>query len=351
MPSLGHLVRAAGAVLFALPTFTSPTPVGGWLTGGPPLFQVNAVAADPADDAAVYAAASIYSATQSAIFHSPDAGKTWEPLVEALNGDFYSTVFVDPREIQRILAGALGASGTGNLYRSIDAGKTWTMTQSVSPSCSPSFAAGSASGTVLAACGTKVFRSADGGGTWTELASPFVEGTRLTPGGSGVVLAYGTTAVFRSADDGGSWTSIADAPPACPGILALRVDPSDPNVLLAGAGKLAGGSVCGGVFRSADGGKTWGQNSLPGFYITDVVIDSRSPSLVFAGASSLAAILPKGGVFESQDGGASWNDLRLPASGALRLALSASGRHLHAATPIGVFDRGFRRTTNVGPRG
>ena len=128
------------------------------------------------------------------------------------------------------------------------------------------------------------------------------------------------------------------------------MDPTDDDVLVAGAGMVSGRSVCGGVFRSTDGGRTWGPNALTAYYVTDVLIDPRSPDRIFAAASYLTGVLPRGGVFQSQDAGATWTDLHVPSSGALRLALSPSGHYLHAATPIGVFDRGFRRTTVVEPR-
>jgi photosystem II stability/assembly factor-like uncharacterized protein len=312
---------------------------------------VNAVAADPAQDSSVYCASSIYNAKQSAIFHSVDGGKTWEPLVELLTGEFYSTLLVDVRQPQRIYAGARGTDGSGKIYRSIDGGAHWTKTGSVSGTCSPSFAAASGMQTVLATCGSTLVRSPDGGATWATLAAPFTEATRLTPGTPGTVLAYSASGIFRSTNDGGSWTPIATAPSACPTILAAQMDPSNANVLVAGTGSVgAGGSVCGGVFRSTDGGRTWGPIAISGIYVTDLVLDPRSPATVYAGASSLPGILPRGGVFESRDGGQSFVDLRLPASGALRLALSPSGRLLHAATPIGAFVRGFRRTSLLEPR-
>jgi hypothetical protein len=351
MSSFGRWAPALVWLLAASPGLGAPIPPGGWSSNGPPLFQANAVAADPSRDSSVYAASSIYDAKQSAIFHSADGGKTWAPLVELLTGEFYASVVVDPRQPQRIYAGSIGTGGTGNLYRTVDAGAHWIATGSVSPSCSPSFAAGSGAQTVLATCGSKLLRSPDGGATWTTLPAPFTQATKLTPGTSGSILAYGTSAVFRTANDGQTWTSIATAPAACPAILAVRMDPTDANVLLAGTGNIgAGGSVCGGVFRSGDGGRTWGAIAVSGFYVTDVVLDPRNPATVYAGASSLPGLLPRGGVFESRDGGASFIDLRLPASGALRLALSPSGRLLHAATPIGVFVRGFRRTTRLDPR-
>jgi len=324
-----------------------PTLPGGWRTNGPALYQANAVAADTADDASVYAGSSIYDAKQSAIFHSRDGGQTWEPLVELLTGEFYASLLVDPRQPQRIYAGTTGAAGAGNLYRSADGGATWTATGSVSPSCSPSFAIGSGSQTVLVACGAKLLRSADGGATWTPLAAPFMQATRLTPGAGapGTLLAYAASTVYRTANDGDSWTAIAAAPAACPGILSLRADPTNAHVLVAGAGNVGPGGVCGGVFRSTDGGATWGANGLSGYYVTDVAIDPSNSSIVYAGASTLPGILPRGGVFESHDGGATFTDLRLPASGALRLSLSPSGRLLYAATPFGVYTRGSRRTT------
>ena len=346
--------KAASAWRLALAVsigFALPTLPGGWATNGPVLYQANAVAADPGPGTSVYAGSSIYDAKQSAIFHSKDGGQTWEPLVQLLTGEFYSSLLVDPRAPQRIYAGTLGAA-TGNFYLSADGGTTWSPTGSASPSCSPSFVTGSGTQTVLVACGTRLLRSVDGGATWTPLNAPFAEPTRLTPGtgAPGTIVAYGTTTVYRSTNDGGSWSTLASAPPACPGLLALRMDPNDANVLVAGVGNVGAQGVCGGVFRSEDGGRTWGANGLSGYYVTDVAIDAHDPSLVFAGASTLSGILPRGGVFESHDGGASFTDLRLPTSGALRISLSPSGRLLYAATPIGVFARGFRRTTQLAPR-
>ena len=223
--------------------------------------------------------------------------------------------------------------------------------RTLSPSCGLSFVAGATPDTVLSACGTHVLRSPDGGGTWTDLPSPFLEGVRLTPGPAGSVLAFEASSIFRSTNDGGSWVSIGSAPSACPGILALRAIPGVDDGLVAGTGVLgAGGFVCGGVFRTADGGKTWSENALPGFYVTDVAVDPQRASVVFAAASFLTGFLPRGGVFESGNGGETWTNLNLPASGAVRLALSPSGRLLHAATQIGVFDRGFRRTATLAPR-
>lgn len=335
-------------VFFQAGTAETPTLTGGWTTSGPVLSQVSSVATGPEDHNAVYAASSRYDfPSQSALFRSPDGGKSWSTLVLASQDEFYSEIAVDPRDSQRLYAGA-AASGITTIYRSLDTGKTWIKGTSISPSCTPSFAPGSSHDTVLVACSQRILRSRDAGSTWVPLTAPFTEPTRLTAGPGGTVLAYGASGISRSANDGDTWVSIASAPPTCSRILALRVDPTNPEVFVAGTGKLgSGGFECGGVFRSTNSGSTWGANALSNVYVSDVLIDPLSPGTLYASASYLSGILPKGGVFRSGDAGASWADLHVPALGAVRIALSASGTELHAATPIGVFDLGIRKPRQV----
>ena len=339
---------ALALVFFQARTATTPTLTGGWTSSGPVLYQTSSVAMGSQDQSVVYAASSRYDfPSQSALFRSPDGGRSWTTLVQASEGEFYSEIAVDPRDSQRLYAGA-DAAGITTIYRSLDAGQTWIKGTSVSPSCTPSFAPGTSHDTVLVACGQRILRSQDAGTAWTALTAPFTEATRLAAGPSGTVLAYGASGISRSTNDGDTWVSIASPPPSCSRILALRVDPTNPEVFVAGTGKLGpGGFECGGVFRSTDSGNTWGANALSDVYVTDVLIDPVSPGTLYAGASYFSGILPKGGVFRSGDSGATWTDLHVPAFGATRLALSPSGTQLHAATPIGVFDLGLRKPRQV----
>jgi len=112
----------------------------------------------------------------------------------------------------------------------------------------------------------------------------------------------------------------------------------------------AGGFQCGGVYRSTNAGASWAAPSLSGVYVTDLAVDPTDATRVYACASFIAGILPPGGVWVSGDGGLSFSDTHLPATGALELAVSSTGNLVHAATPLGVYERGVRRTRVVPPR-
>ena len=215
----------------------------------------------------------------------------------------------------------------------------------------PSFATAAGPDSLVFTCGTRFFRTSDAGLTWEEPPTPFTENVRLAPAPGGVFYAYGTTRVFRSTTGGLSWVEAAAAPPACPGLLSLRVDPGNPSVFLAGTGLIgAGGFQCGGVYRSTNAGASWAAPSLSGVYVTDLAVDPTDATRVYACASFIAGILPPGGVWVSGDGGLSFSDTHLPATGALELAISSTGNLVHAATPVGVYERGVRRTRVVSPR-
>jgi hypothetical protein len=345
MGSMRFRRLAAAVGLVSLPAaITLP----GWETSGPAGTRANAVTAAPDDDGRAYAAATILESATSALYRTDDGGRSWTGLIEAARGDSFGEVFADPRDGQRVFASAQIASGVTEVYRSVDRGEVWSTILSLSTRCVPSFAAGTPPDSLFLTCGTRFLRSNDAGLSWDEPATPFTESVRLTRSATGILYAYGFSRVFRSGDGGTSWTQAAVAPPACPGILAFRVDPADPGVFVAGTGVVGtGGFQCGGVHRSADGGASWEAPGLTGVYVTDVAFDPAQPSRAYASASYIAGILPPGGVFVSGNGGRSFSNARLPVTGALELALSATGRYVYAATALGVYQDSLRRTRVV----
>jgi len=138
--------------------------------------------------------------------------------------------------------------------------------------------------------------------------------------------------VWRSADAGVTFTHVGlenthDIP-------RIAVDPRNPDVLyVAALGHLWGPNPERGIFKTADGGKSW-KHVLKVDADTggcDVAIDPASPDTVYAALYarrrtpwSYSGYSDKGGIFRSDDGGATWKKLANglpPRTGRIGLAL------------------------------
>ncbi len=116
--------------------------------------------------------------------------------------------------------------------------------------------------------------------------------------------------VWETRDAGRTWTPIFDDAPVG-SIGALAVAPSAPNVLYVGTGEadmrsdIAQGV---GLFKSIDGGKTWAPSGLADTQqIAKILIDPRNRDIVLAAALGHPyGPNPQRGVFRSADGGRSW---------------------------------------------
>jgi photosystem II stability/assembly factor-like uncharacterized protein len=116
--------------------------------------------------------------------------------------------------------------------------------------------------------------------------------------------------VWETRDAGRTWQPIFDSQPVG-SIGALAVAPSNPRVIYAGSGEadmrsdIAQGD---GMYKSADGGRTWAHTGLADSQqIGRVLVDPRNPDVVYVAALGH----PYGpnaerGVFRSRDGGGSW---------------------------------------------
>jgi len=116
--------------------------------------------------------------------------------------------------------------------------------------------------------------------------------------------------VWKSADAGRTWQAIFDSEPT-QSIGAIAVAPSDPNVIYVASGeglRRPDLSVGNGIYRSADGGRTWTRGGLAdGQQIPELAVDPRDPNHLYA------AVLghpygpnPERGIYRSRDGGATW---------------------------------------------
>lgn len=159
---------------------------------------------------------------------------------------------------------------------------------------------------VYAATGTTfgwgIFKTTDGGAHWAQVYQRWRCYSVVTgPQNPQTVYAGEMSNVWKTVNGGQTWTQVADFGVNEPKV--LRVDPQDARRVYAGATNYTG-TGSGGVYRSTDGGATW-QHPLVRQNVHDLAIDPAAPATLYAAASNFSE--NPGGIFQSQDGGATWS--------------------------------------------
>ncbi len=116
--------------------------------------------------------------------------------------------------------------------------------------------------------------------------------------------------VWKTINSGANWTPLFDSQPMA-SIGAIAVAPSNHNVIYVGSGEgaLRGDITYGdGVYKSADGGKTWTNVGLrDSRQIGALIVDPNNPDIVLVAAIGHAfGPNPERGVFRTTDGGKTW---------------------------------------------
>lgn len=167
--------------------------------------------------------------------------------------------------------------------------------------------------------------------------------------------------VYRSADGGGSWQAMGLS--ASEHIGKILVDPRDSDlVFVAAEGPLWASGGERGLYRTTDGGITWGlvlqidENTG----VTDVEFDPSNPDILYAAAYqrrrhtwSLLGGGPNSGIYKSMDGGLSWRRITagLPKGdmGKIGLAVTpANPEIVYATIEANQREKGFYRSTDKG---
>lgn len=122
--------------------------------------------------------------------------------------------------------------------------------------------------------------------------------------------------VWKSTDDGLVWKNITDGKLHSPSssIGAIAVAPSDPSVLYIGTGEddIRNDMIPGdGIFKSTDGGKTWHRAGLRNTHSMSVLlVDPDNANIVYAASMGHVFVPgPNRGVFKTADGGKTWKKI------------------------------------------
>jgi len=171
----------------------------------------------------------------------------------------------------------------------------------------------------------RLFKSVDGGASWSNSLSPPINGCdnihalASDPTNSSTIYlanyddAFGDTwsPLVKSDDGGASWTPLYGPP-----FSVLAVNPRNPTTLYAGTFDFpyygyGGWDYRTGVLKSTDGGAHWGTTDLSNTGVSVLAIDPVNPSVLYAGTSGFGGYpshpMTFRGLFKSIDSGTSWS--------------------------------------------
>jgi photosystem II stability/assembly factor-like uncharacterized protein len=216
--------------------------------------SVGALALEPGNPNVVWAGTGERQSTCTnyfgiGIFKSTDGGDTWVARngsgTSALELSYVNSIAVHPTNPDTLLASGEafclpdGTRVGGGVFKTTDGGLTWTRVKSGTGSdviydpVNPSIV-------YLAMSGEGVYKSGDGGDTWT-LTPGITPGTRLrlamATGNSQILYSLGSNSQLNKTVNGGtSWTlqNAGACDGQCTYNLTLDIDPTDPNHIIVG---------------------------------------------------------------------------------------------------------------------
>jgi photosystem II stability/assembly factor-like uncharacterized protein len=207
----------------------------------------------------------------------------------------------------------------GGVWKTLDAGESWTSVTDNLPVLSATTLAmvelspdiiymGTGEGFYNsdAIVGDGIFKTENGGDTWTQLASTannsnfrFVNRLIVHPNNENILIAATNSALFKSVDGGDSWTTVLNPSGRVQQVIA---NPANFNTMFA--------TVDGdGIYKSTNMGDTWTKTSEefnPGGRI-EIAISPSDTSVLYASVVNSSQGLQ--GFFRSEDSGESWINL------------------------------------------
>ena len=233
------------------------------------------------------------------IYKSTDAGENWKRM-GLPESERIAKILIDPTNSDVVYAAVPGKlwsdSRDRGVYRTQDGGKSWTLVlkgRNASTGCSMISMDPQHPKTLFA-------------GMWDFRR----RGWTFRSGGDGPEAPSGS-GLWKTMDGGASWTELGGGSSGLPakpwGRVAVTVAPSKPSVVYA---FIEAAPPANGLYRSDDGGKTWtaldrSQNMIwRPFYFANLIVDPKDENKIYKPDLSLIASNDGGKSFSNVSGGA-----------------------------------------------
>src|SRR5688572_5553366 len=259
-----YVAVASGGVWKTVNAGTTWTPV----FDGEGSYSIGAIALDPKNSSIVWVGTGEYNSQRSVgygdgVYRSEDGGRSWRNM-GLKTSEHIGRIIIDPRDSNVVFVAAQGPlwspGGERGLYKTTDGGKTWKAVIKISENTGVTEVVMDPSNpdTMYAAA-------------WQRRRHFYT----LVNGGP-------ESALYKSTDGGETWTKLRSGlPPGDLGRIGLDVSPVNPNVVYAtveASGNLSG------IFRSNDRGATWERmspNIAQAMYYGQIVCDPKNVDRIY----------------------------------------------------------------------
>jgi hypothetical protein len=325
------------------PIGPAPIALGGVPGSQPVSGRIAAIATDPTNANIIYVAA-----WGGGVWKTTDGGTTWTPLTDGQATLTMGAIAVAPSNPKVVYAGTGTAADSGDSFygrgvlKSTDGGATWTLLTGnagknefdrrtisrivVNPTnASIVYVAVAGSGVNGLSGNTGIWKSTDGGTTWTNTTTGISTTDEFTDlvmdpkhpqtlyAAVGTFNGSAVNGVYKTTNAGMTWSPAGNFPGgSSDGTIRIALAPSNSQTLYASIATTGFVSGLREMLKSTNGGSSWTPLSPPDYlsgqanYDSTLAVDPSNANTVFAGGTS------NGGgpdFIESTDGGSSWTNI------------------------------------------
>lgn len=310
-------IPVVGAVNMRLVPPTAGLANSGWTSLGPGNIggRIRSLVIHPVNTATMWAAS-----VAGGIWRTDDGGANWFPVDDFMINLAVTSLVISPTNSNEMYAGTgegfsnIDALRGAGIFRTTDGGTSWSQLPATAVSAfhwTNRLSISPAGDCLLAATRGAVsgdgglYRSIDDGTTWTRVHIGDFADVAFHPTDPNHAIAATLAAgeVYYTQDKGITWTLAVANAPGWSGRIELAYAKKDPSIVYASSAQNSGE-----IWRSTDGGKTFDLRNSGENYLGE---QGWYDNVIWAGDPSNADLVIVGGVdlWRSTDGGATIRDI------------------------------------------